>query len=65
MTYGLNRGLYVEDGPAEQAASVAAARPSTRFLAWRALDHEHRLAAIEEALDAPANDLIDDFPIAL
>ena len=65
MTYGLNPGLFVEDGPANHAAKAAAARPAARFLPWRRLDAEHRLAVIERALQAPANDLIDGFPLAL
>lgn len=65
MTYSLSRGLFVENGPAEQAANVAAARPAVRFLPWRKLDAKRRLEAIEIALKAPANDLVDDFPVAL
>lgn len=65
MTYGLNAGLFVDDGPAVQAARAAAARPSTRFIGWRRLDSEHRLAAVEDAMKTPANDLIDGFPLAL
>jgi hypothetical protein len=65
MTYSLARGLFVENGPAEQAAVAAASRPSVRFLPWRRLDSHRRLAMVEEALNAPANDVIDGFPLAL
>lgn len=65
MTYRLSPKLFVEDGPAVQAANVAAARPSSRFLAWRKLDSQRRLAAIERALKAPANDVVDAYPLAL
>ena len=65
MTYGLSRGLFVENGPAEQAAAAAAQRPAVRFLPWRKLPFERRLAVIEEALKSPANDVIDGFPLAL
>lgn len=65
MTYGLDRGLFIENGPANRAAAVAAERNFSRFGTWRKLDPERRLALIDEALNAPANDLIDQFPIAL
>ena len=65
MTYGLNHRLFVEDGPAVQAANSAAARKFTRFGRWRKLDEERRLQAVERALKAPANDLIDGYPLAL
>jgi hypothetical protein len=65
MTYSLSPRLFVEDGPAVHAAHVAAGRNFARFRFWRKLDAYHRLAAVEEALKAPANDLIDDLPLAL
>ncbi len=65
MTYSLARGLFVEYGPAAQAAVVAASRPSGRFLPWRRLDSSRRLELVEEALNAPANDVIDGYPLAL
>lgn len=65
MTYSPDRGLFVENGPAELAAVVGAARPAARFLPWRKLDADRRLRAIEEALQVPANDVIDDLPLAL
>jgi hypothetical protein len=65
MAYSLSPGLFVEDGPAIHAADAAAAMPRMRFLAWRRLDPDHRFEAIERALNAPANDLVDDLPLAL
>ena len=65
MTYSLDRGLFVENGPAELAAAAAEARPAVRFLPWRMLDAEHRLRAVENALKLPANDVLDDLPLAL
>ena len=65
MTYGLDPQLFIEDGPAIHAASAAAARTSARFRHWKALDEERRLNAVDQALKAPANDLIDNYPLAL
>ena len=65
MTYSIDRGLFVEDGPAIHAASIASARNFARFRSWRKLDPDHRLDAVEKALVAPANDLVDAFPVAL
>jgi hypothetical protein len=65
MTYGLDRGLFIEHGPTIQAADAAATRPAARFIGWRRLDSDHRLAAIERALMVPANDCIDSLPVAL
>ena len=65
MTYGIDPGLFVEDGPAIQAAKVATARNPARFGRWRTLTSDHRLKVVEQALKAPANDVFDDFPVAL
>lgn len=65
MTYRLDPALFVEDGPTVHAASAAAARSFARFVRWRKLDEERRLQAVEQALKAPANDLIDGYPLAL
>lgn len=35
------------------------------YQAWRQLDAESRLDLVEQALSVPANDLIDDLPLAL
>jgi hypothetical protein len=65
VTYSLDRGLFVENGPAELAAAAAESRPAVRFLPWRKLNADHRLRAVEEALRIPANDVADGFPLAL
>ena len=65
MTYGLNSGLFIEDGPAVSASKRYSERSSARFRAWRKLNPDHRLKIVERALSAPANDLIDDLPVAL
>jgi hypothetical protein len=62
MTYGHSTSAFIENGPTEQVARAAALRSTAR--AWRALNEARRLELIERAL-APANDCIDDFPIAL
>jgi hypothetical protein len=65
MTFGLRPWGFVAEGRAVHAAEAAAARPSTRFLPWRKLDPDCRLKMIEHALSAPANDLVDELPLAL
>jgi len=66
MTYGLNPQLFVEDGPAVQAANAALAHNFARYRRrWRSLDSGHRLELVEKALRSPANDFIDAFPVAL
>ncbi|MFP5330367.1 MAG: hypothetical protein ACLGHC_09585 [Alphaproteobacteria bacterium] len=66
MTYGLSSQLFVEDGPAVQAASAASAHNFARYRrGWRSLDSGHRLELVEKALQSPANDFIDALPIAL
>ena len=62
MTYDLSTRLFVEDGPAVSAAAV---RSSAHYRYWRRLDRDRRLALIERALKAPANDRFDDLPVAL
>lgn len=65
MTYGLSPRLSVEDQADVHAESVAAARNSARFRGWRILNEEKRLAAVDLALKSPANDFVDDLPLAL
>ena len=63
MPYDLAIKDFIENGPAAMSIRVRSARSTARV--WRALDHDHRLAAVETAL-RPANDFLDDdFPIAL
>lgn len=65
MTYGLNPRLFVEHGPAVQSASALAHSSSNAFRAWKGAAPERRLALVETALKAPANDDFDGFPAAL
>ena len=62
MTYGLSTRAFIEDGPAVQVIHANASRSTAR--SWNALDPDLRLALIERAL-SPANDIIDDYPLAL
>ena len=62
MAYGLSPRLFVENGPAIEAANVR----NRRRALWRALDAERRLALVDRALVRPANEnLIDGLPVAL
>jgi len=64
MAYGLDPRLFLENGPANQAA-VAHARSSTSaYRAWSGLDADHRIALVERALRPAANDSVG-LPIAL
>ena len=60
MTYGLDSGLFVENGPAIHASNAF-----VRGRSWRTLEPERRLQMIEKALKTPSNDFSDGFPIAL
>lgn len=64
MAYGLNRRLFVEHGPAVTVAEAQSPRSSAVYRAWRGLDPERRIAVVERALK-PANDFIDEYPLAL
>jgi hypothetical protein len=64
MAYGLNPELFIENGPAVTAADGQSPRSSTIYRAWRNLDRERRFAIVERALK-PANDFIDEYPLAL
>jgi hypothetical protein len=65
MAYGLNPRLFIENGPANQAAGALAHSSSNAFRAWKGFDQERRFALVETALRTPANDDCDGFPIAL
>jgi hypothetical protein len=54
MTYELSPALFLENGPAVQAAAVRKANRSAHDYArlWRSYDGEHRLALIESQLRA-------------
>ena len=64
MAYGLNPQLFIENGPAVTAAEGQRPRSSTLHRGWRDLDRERRFDVVERALK-PANDLIDEYPLAL
>ena len=64
MAYGLNPQLFVENGPAVTASAAQPPRSSTVYRAWGDLSRECRLAVVERALH-PANDIIDEYPLAL
>lgn len=65
MTYGLNPRLFIENGPAIQAADALANSSSNSYRAWQSFDREHRFALVETALKMPANDDCDGLPVAL
>ena len=56
MTYGLNPRLFLENGPAIQAAAAHSRSSSDAYRAWAGLDAEHRLELVEKALHPAAND---------
>lgn len=64
VTYGLNPRLFLENGPAIQAAAAHARSSSDAYRAWNGLDAEHRLELVEKALRPAANDSAR-LPIAL
>ena len=63
MAYGLNPRLFLENGPAIQAAEAQARSSGNAYRAWAGLDARQRLALVEQALSA-ANDC-DGLPLAL
>ena len=63
MAYGLNRSLFIENGPAIRAAEAHSRSSSDLYRAWAGLDARHRFELVERALK-PANDR-DGYPIAL
>jgi hypothetical protein len=64
MAYGLDPRLFLENGPANQAAAAHARSSSDSYRAWAGLDAEHRFELVEKALRNVANDRIG-LPIAL
>jgi hypothetical protein len=63
VAYGLNPRLFIENGPAIQAAEAHARSSSAAFHAWGRLDARGRIELVEKALKH-ANDR-DAFPLAL
>jgi hypothetical protein len=56
MAYGLDPRLFLENGPANQAAAAHARSSTKAYRAWSGLDPDHRIALIERALRPAAND---------
>ena len=63
MAYGLDPRLFLENGPANQAALVHARTSSDAYRAWSRLNSERRFALVEKLRPA-ANDSAG-LPIAL
>jgi len=64
MAYGLDPRLFLENGPANQAAAAHARSSTSAYRAWSGLDADHRIALVERALRPAANDSVG-LPIAL
>lgn len=62
MAYDHSSGANIGTGPADELAGLNSRRTAAR--SWRVLTEACRLAAVEQAL-SPANDRIDEFPLAL
>ena len=55
MAYGLNPRLYLENGPAVEAAKAQARSSAAGYQSvWEALGREQRMAVIERQLRAAA-----------
>ena len=65
MAYGLNPRLFIENGPAVTAAETRSRSSRNAFRTWQRLASDRRFEIVEQALRAPANDLIDEYPVAL
>jgi hypothetical protein len=66
MTYGLNAALFIENGPASEAARASRMRSTDAFRAWRRIGSERRLELVTDALKGAANDdPFDNLPVAL
>jgi len=63
MIYGLDPGLFVENGPAVRSAEARLNGSRNAQRAWAMLDPKHRFEAVERAL-RPANDC-GCLPVAL
>jgi hypothetical protein len=64
MAYRLDSRLFVENGAAVTAAEAKARSSSRAFWAWRGLDPDGKLKAVDRALHCAANDS-DGLPLAL
>jgi hypothetical protein len=64
MAYGLSTRALAADSLVQRALDRANGTWGG-YQAWRQLDPDKRLELIEHALAAPANDVFDDYPLAL
>ena len=66
MAYDFEARLFLENGPAIHAERARQARSTRVAKAWRQLTEDSRLAMVDQALRAPANDVMPDgLPVAL
>lgn len=67
MAYEFDLGLFAGSGPAIRPPKSAAVRSSARaYAAWRNLNRDRRIALVDQALNAAANDdHCDGCPVAL
>jgi hypothetical protein len=64
MAYGLSTRAPAASSLVQRALDRASGTWGG-YQAWRQLDSDKRLELVEQALAAPANDIFDDFPLAL
>jgi hypothetical protein len=64
MAYGLSTRAPAANGLVQRALARASGTWGG-YQAWRQLDPETRIELIEQALAAPANDIVDGYPVAL
>ena len=64
MTYGHRTRASAANAAAVERALARASGTWGGFQAWRQLDSDRRFELVEQALK-PANDLIDEYPLAL
>jgi hypothetical protein len=64
MTYGHRSRASAENHAATERAVARGSGTWGDYQAWRQLDPDSRFALIQQALK-PANDIIDEFPLAL
>jgi hypothetical protein len=68
MAYGLSTRAPAENAAKNPLVQRALSRASGTwggYQAWRQLEPEKRLELVERALAAPANDVVDGYPVAL
>ena len=66
MAYGFESRLFLENGPAIDAARARFARSTQTARVWRTLNESSRLELVETTLRKAANDdMPDGLPVAL